>query len=221
MVAALIKGLVLGFFLAISVGPIIFTIIKQSINYGHKAGYYFVAGVSASDITMVVVCNFFTALFAAALRHEKIIAIAGSIFLLCLGIYTAFFKKIKLTDNINGITQPPDILENHELAGFFFSGYLMNILNPGAILFWFAWSAAILADSKSEPHPIEYRFLVFGTCLLFVLSTDLAKVLLAGKLRSKLTPKNMHRIDQISGLILIGFGIFLLWSVSKYGHQLH
>ncbi len=64
MVAALLKGLALGFLLAISVGPIIFTIIKQSINYGHKAGYLFVAGVSASDITMVVICNFFTTLFA-------------------------------------------------------------------------------------------------------------------------------------------------------------
>jgi threonine/homoserine/homoserine lactone efflux protein len=70
-----------------------------------------------------------------------------------------------------------------------------------------------LASSKNEPHPISYRCIVFGTCLLFVLSTDIAKVLLASKLRSKLTPKNMHRIDQISGLILIGFGIALLWGI--------
>lgn len=219
MIAALLKGLALGFLLAISVGPIIFTIIKQSINYGHKAGYLFVAGVSASDITMVVICNFFTAIFAAALRHERTIAFVGSIFLLVLGIYTAFFKKNKLTDdNPNNTNQSEKVYRNHELAGFFFSGYLMNILNPGAILFWFAWSAAILADSKSEPHPVQYRFLVFGTCLLFVLATDIAKVVLAGSLRSRLTPKNMHRIDQVSGIILIGFGAFLMWGVFNYGH---
>lgn len=221
MVAAIIKGLILGVLLAISVGPIIFTILKQSITYGHKAGYCFVAGVSASDITMVVTCNFFTTLFAAALRHERAIAIAGSIFLLCMGIYTAFFKKIKLADENNSITSPEEPMKTHELAGFFFSGYLMNILNPGAILFWFAWSAAILADSKGEQHPVEYRFLVFGTCLVFLLATDLIKVMLAGKLRNKLTPKIMHRIDQVSGLILIGFGLFLVWSVSSYGNRIH
>ncbi len=84
-----------------------------------------------------------------------------------------------------------------------------------------------LTPTVSSPPPssangVDWtRFLVFGTCLLFVLSTDIAKVLLAGKLRSRLTPKNMHRIDQVSGLILIGFGIFLLWGVFKYGQQLH
>jgi threonine/homoserine/homoserine lactone efflux protein len=38
MIAAIIKGLGLGVLLAISVGPVIFAILKQSINNGHKAG---------------------------------------------------------------------------------------------------------------------------------------------------------------------------------------
>lgn len=71
MTAALLKGLLLGVLLSISVGPVIFAIIKQSINNGHKAGYYFVAGVSASDITLVLVCNFFTSLFTTALNHKN------------------------------------------------------------------------------------------------------------------------------------------------------
>ena len=35
MVEAILKGLALGVVLALSVGPIIFTIIKQSITVGH------------------------------------------------------------------------------------------------------------------------------------------------------------------------------------------
>ncbi len=211
MIAALLKGLALGLLLALSVGPVIFTIIKQSLNKGHRAGYFFVAGVSASDITQVVICNFFTTLFTIFLKHEMAIAIGGSFFLLILGIYNVFFKKNKPEEVIDNDEKPEKSFKNHELAGLFWSVCAMNTLNPGSLLFWFAWSAAILADSKSEPHPISYRCIVFGTCLLFVLSTDIAKVLLASKLRSKLTPKNMHRIDQLSGLILIGFGIALLW----------
>ena len=50
MIAPLLKGLLLGFLLSISIGPVIFAILKQSLTNGRKAGYVFVAGVSASDI---------------------------------------------------------------------------------------------------------------------------------------------------------------------------
>ena len=66
MIAPFLKGILLGLILSISVGPVIFAIIKQSINNGHKAGYLFVAGVSASDISLVLICNFFTSLFNTA-----------------------------------------------------------------------------------------------------------------------------------------------------------
>ena len=38
---------------------------------------------------------------------------------------------------------------------------------------------------------------------------DLFKVMLAGKIRKNLTPHNIHTINRISGMILIGFGIAL------------
>ena len=217
MTAALIKGLLLGLILSISVGPVIFAIIKQSINNGHKAGYIFVAGVSASDILLVVVCNLFTALFAQALTHQTFIAVAGSVFLVGVGIYTLFFKKVS-TDEENRIANKK--FRKRDMAALFLSGFFMNMLNPAVFLFWFAWTAAILADSQSAPHPFEYRLIVFGTCLVFVLLADILKVMLAGKLRSKLTPRNLHYINKISGLILIGFGIALCWGILTYGDKL-
>jgi threonine/homoserine/homoserine lactone efflux protein len=217
MIAAVIKGLVLGIFLSISVGPVIFAILKQSINNGHKAGYIFVAGISMSDITLVLVCNFFTSLFASALNHRIFIAVAGSIFLIIMGIYTLFFKKVK-TDESNNIVEKE--FKTRHYIGIFLSGFFINILNPGVFLFWFAWTAAILADSQTAQHPLQYRAIVFGTCLLFVLLTDLAKVALAARVRSKLTPKILLNINRLSGLILIGFGVALCWGVLAYGDQI-
>jgi threonine/homoserine/homoserine lactone efflux protein len=208
MVAPLIKGLVLGLILSISVGPIIFAIIKHSINSGRKAGLSFVAGVSTSDISLVLFCNFFTGLFATALEHKNKIALAGSIFLIALGVYTLFFKKVSINENANGVTEK---LTWKKYLGLYLSGFFMNTLNPGVFLFWFAWTAAIVADATVASNPANYKAVVFITCLAFVLASDIVKVVLSEKLRPKLNAKNLHIINQFAGAILIGFGLFLFY----------
>jgi len=210
MFEPLLKGLVLGLLLGISVGPVIFSILKYSLNNGHRGGYAFIAGVSASDFVLVLICNMFTRIFNAALEHEMIIGIAGSCLLIALGVYNFFFRKVQTAENgMLVITN----LRKRELAGIFFSGFFMNSLNPGSLLFWFAATATISADSKLTPHPEQYRLIVFVTTLLFNLTSDTLKVLLANKIRLKLTPHNIHRINQISGIILAGFGIAIIITI--------
>lgn len=209
MIAPLLKGLALGLLLSISVGPVVFSIIKQSLNNGHKGGFAFIAGVSASDISLVLICNIFTQLFNAAMSHEKVIGIAGALFLMLLGVYNFFFKKVIKTDEVQVVSK----FRKRDIAASFFSGFFMNTLNPGVFLFWFAASATIMEDSLSAPIPDQYRLIVFSTCLAFVLSADIAKVFLAGKIRTKLTPHNIHIIDRISGLILVVFGLVLMYGI--------
>src|ERR1700712_5429747 len=102
MIEAVWKGLVLGVWLALSVGPIIFTIIKQSLNNGHKGGFSFVAGVWFSDILLVVLSNTLTELVAQLLEHPKPIAYGGSSFLIAMGVYFVFFKKAHLATDAEG-----------------------------------------------------------------------------------------------------------------------
>ncbi|MCX6336608.1 MAG: LysE family transporter [Bacteroidetes bacterium] len=163
------------------------------------------------------VCNFFTSFFQAVIKHQEIIALAGSVFLISAGIYTLFFKKSAIETETLVQKQA---FRNRDWAGAFFSGYFMNMLNPSVFIFWFAWSAAIQADAASYINPLQYRMIVFGTCLVFVLLTDLLKVTLAGKLRPKLTAKNLSFINKLSGVILIGFGVALIWGILQFGHQL-
>ncbi len=210
MIPALLKGLALGLMLTISVGPVIFSILKQSIANGHKGGFAFIAGVSASDITLVLICNFFTQIFQSAISHETVIGAAGSLFLILMGLYNIFFKKPPKTSESNLVKKE---LRFRDRFGIFISGYFMNTLNPGVFLFWFAATATILEDSQTTPHPIDYRLIVFITCLLFVLSGDITKVLLANKIRTKLTPHNIHIVNIISGIILAVFGIVLMYSI--------
>jgi threonine/homoserine/homoserine lactone efflux protein len=212
MIAPIIKGLLLGLILSISIGPVIFAILKQSLTNGHRAGYAFVAGVSASDITLLIICNVFTALFTLVLSHKAVVAMVGAGFLLLMGLYTLIFKKVQ-TEIIDDKQKE---LRKRDLLGIFFSGYLMNTLNPSVFLFWFAWTAAIGADAIETANPTFYKIIVFGTCLLFVLISDLIKVVLAGALRPRLTEKTMIWINRLSGIIILIFSAALFYSALKY-----
>lgn len=214
--SAIIKGIAIGLMLSISVGPVIFAIIKQSLNNGHKGGFLFIAGVSASDTLLVVLCNLFTQLFSSTGWLEKFIGYGGSVFLVILGLFNFFLRKPVSDAKMNIVHKE---LTLRDKVSIFFSGFAMNTLNPAVIIFWIATSGTIMVDSKSYAHDIEYRLIVFITCLLFTLGADISKVFLAGRIRKKLTPHNIHVINQISGAIFIIFGCVLFYSMYT-GHNL-
>ncbi|HRE37863.1 MAG TPA: LysE family translocator [Chitinophagaceae bacterium] len=210
MLEAVIKGLGFGLLLSISVGPVLFSIIKQSLNNGHKGGFAFVAGVSASDISLVLLSNIFTTLLESLKLYKTEIGIAGCIFLVSMGIFFLFFKKVKVNKEGEQVFK----FRKRDYAKMFLSGYLMNTLNPAIFIFWITTSTAIIG------HTVNERIVIFTTCLLFMLLTDCLKVLLAGKIRRKLTPHNIHIINRVNGIILIVFGIALIWGLIFYGKKL-
>jgi len=210
LIAPFLKGLLLGLILSISIGPVIFAIIKQSLTNGKRSGYAFVAGVSSSDIILLFICNVFTSLFNLVLNHKSTIALAGAGFLLLMGLYTLFFKKLKLENmGVDGAQKQASV---KDLIASYFSGFLMNTLNPSVFLFWFAWTAAINTSADDTTNPLQYKLVVFGTCLGFVLLSDLLKVFLAGKLRPRLTEINLLWINRVSGIIILIFSAALLYS---------
>jgi threonine/homoserine/homoserine lactone efflux protein len=210
MMESILKGLALGVVLALSVGPIIFTIIKQSLNNGHKGGFSFVAGVWISDILLVVLSNTLTALVSALQEHTKVIAFCGGGFLIAMGIYFVFFKKAVVAgDTAGGEAR----FRKRDMARIFASGFIINTLNPGVILFWLGNATAL-----SISHSLRERIVIFSVCLLINMAADTGKVMMAGKLRNKLTAYTLSVINKIAGTILIGFGIALLWDVIVF-HQ--
>jgi threonine/homoserine/homoserine lactone efflux protein len=207
---AILKGLTFGLLLSIAVGPVLFSIIKQSINNGHKGGMAFVLGVSASDITWVLISNVFTELFNSIQLHKKEVGLIGSVLLVLMGIFFIFFKKVKVNEEGKQVFT----FRKRDYAKMFFAGYFMNVLNPGVILFWITTSTTVAF------HTVNNRIIIFVTCLAFVLAMDILKVMLAGKIRKRLTPHNIHILNRISGIVLIVFGIVIAWGLLFYGDKI-
>lgn len=210
MLEAMLKGLGFGLLLSIAVGPVLLSIIKQSLNNGHRGGFAFVLGVSASDIALVLVSNVFTQLFDSIREHDVQVGIAGCIFLVSMGVYYIFFKKVKVNAEGKQIFR----MRKRDFARIFLSGFFMNTLNPGILIFWITTSTAVIT------HTVRERIIIFTTCLVWMLGTDILKVLLAGKIRNRLTPHNIHLINRINGIILILFGLALIWGLLTYGDRI-
>ncbi|HUS00645.1 MAG TPA: LysE family transporter [Chitinophagaceae bacterium] len=204
IIQAIVKGFLMGLLLVISVGPVIFTIIKQSINNGKEGGFSFVVGVWISDLVWVLLSNLFSEFVTTLLDFKKPIGIAGSAFLISMGVFYLFFKKVHI--HPQDIAMPP--LQGSDHAKIALQGFLVNTLNPGVMVFWLTSVTAIAVT-----HTIKERIIIFGTCLLINMAADVGKVVLAGKLRSKLTIHNIRVINRISGFILLCFGTALLIGV--------
>jgi len=108
------------------------------------------------------------------------------------------------------------ILRKRDYVGIYISGFLMNALNPSVFIFWFAWTAAIGASAAETNNPVQYKFIVFATCLVFLLLSDLIKVALASRLRPSLTEKNLIWINRLSAIIILVFSAALFFGALKY-----
>lgn len=203
-VEAILKGLAMGLLLALSVGPVIFTVVKHSINNGRAGGFSFVIGVWISDFLLVVLSNAFSELVTQLLDFKMVIGIAGSAFLIGLGLFYLFLKKVTL--------HPEDVaspsLKGSDHAKIAIQGFLLNTLNPAVMAFWLTAATAIAVS-----HTSRDRIIIFTSALLLNMGADVAKVVLAYKVRKKLTIKNIRLINKISGLILLIFGTVLLLGV--------
>lgn len=210
MTDAVISGLLLGLALVFSVGPVIFTIIKLRINYGLASAFYFIGGVWLSDIFWVVTANAFSGLFESLITYKKPIGLAGGIFLISLGLYYLFFKKYHSKEELDKGVK----IGNATHARLFITGFLINTLNPGVIALWFA------AATKSLSNTFDERVTIFSICLLLNMSADFLKINLAGRLRKKLTDRNIGIINKLSGLMFIIFGAVLIigviWTTARH-----
>jgi threonine/homoserine/homoserine lactone efflux protein len=212
MIDAFFKGLAISLLLIFSVGPVIFSIIKQSINHGRRGGFSFVAGVWVSDIIWVILSNSFSEAVKTLLDFKTPIGIGGSAFLIGMGIYFLFIKKIK----------PRIVQEQVEIAGdvitpqgkktnypaIFISGFIVNTLNPAVISFW-----VIIAASLVSVYSFNERLIIFCTCVAINMLADIGKVLGAGAIGKKLSDKNIVLINRVSGLLYLIFGIVILTGI--------
>ncbi|MBC7937711.1 MAG: LysE family transporter [Rhizobacter sp.] len=212
MTDAFLKGLAFSLILIFSVGPVIFTVIKQSINHGRTGGLSFVGGVWLSDLIWIVLSVSFSEVIKTLMDFKVPIGIAGCCFLIAMGVYFAFFKKIvprQLQEPIKiaGDEILPTGKTKTNYLAIVTSGFVINTLNPAVISFWVLMAASLATMTFKE------RIFAFATCFLINMLADVGKVLGAGILGKKLSDKNILLINRLSGILYLAFGITILTGI--------
>ncbi len=202
--SAIIGGLWLGLFMAISVGPTIFAIIQYSIKHSYRAGLAFVLGVSASDIMYVAVANLVSPIMAMLSKYDTYLAYGGSVILMIMGLSGLLKKSIPKRPDKGIVT-----LSGSHYFRIWLSGFLINTINPGVVINWLA-AVKIVSKTTEDYSPREdtiYRIVFFGVCLVLVLGIDFLKVFLADKIRGWLTLRRIMVLNKISAACLFGIGV--------------
>jgi len=199
MLDAIIKGILVGLFMAISVGPTLFVIIKYSLSYSHKAGLAFVLGVSLSDFMYVTLANVAAPLLKHLEPYERALTMAGGIVLMIMGI-SGLVKKHKPKRR----SAEPVTLSGGRYFRIWLSGFLINTFNPGVIVTWLGIVTLTIGTT------VFYRFVLFATCLIIILGIDFLKVFLAHRIKGLLTPRRIIYMQRFSAACILGIGAFLL-----------
>lgn len=89
----------------------------------------------------------------------------------------------------------------------FMSGFLMSLSNPLTILFWLGIYGSVLAKTAAE-YDKTHVLLYSGAIFIGLLLWDVTMAGVASSFRRFLTGKILSFISILSGLSLIGFGIY-------------
>jgi threonine/homoserine/homoserine lactone efflux protein len=193
----IIKGAAAGLLLAVLIGgPVFVGLIKISIEKGFLIGLLFAMGVIISDASYFVLSYVGISQLKNSNLVEELLGAGGGAFMIIFGIHLMVTKE-----------KPKDV-DDKVIQGSLFrsmlSGFLINTLNPSALLFWIATVSTVTVEFSNNSKQI---FAFFIVSMSFVFGTDVLKAYLAGKVKSIVTPKFLLWLHRISGLVLVAIGI--------------
>ncbi|MFY0643249.1 MAG: LysE family transporter [Bacteroidia bacterium] len=181
-------------------GPVFFTLLRNSIEFGKKSGYAAATGIFVSDIFVVLICYLLSRKHLDTLiEHPLAYVFAAIVLLLFAGLF--IFKKIK--DPLENTA----IVSSKTIRTAFFQGFTINFANPSVFFIWIGF----LGIGQSL-YPTPALLLVYSLGILVgIYSTDLLKAYFAQKIRHLLHKKVLGYIYKAIGLLLVILALRLLW----------
>ena len=204
MIEDIILGIPLGILLCFMIGPVFFVLLETAAIKGFRAALVFDAGVVTADFVFICIAYFSSYRLINNIKDEPALFIFGGLIMVTYGIIS-FLKQKKAIKKLDFKDQIELIKKNY--AGLFVKGFLLNFINVGVLGYWLL----IFITFGPQLELKTSRLATFFTSIIATyLVVDIIKILLAKRLKSKMTTANILKIKQVTSILLIVFGITIM-----------
>ena len=194
-----LTGLMIGFSIAAPVGPIGVLCIRRTLASGRLSGLVSGMGAATADSLYGCVAAFGLTAISSFLIHQQIgLRLVGGIFLCYLGIRT--FISVPA----GSVSQA----DSRTLLGSYASTFFLTLTNPLTILSFaaiFAGLGVVQGQSDFSKAAVTVLGVFLGSSCWWILLSTVVHLL-----RFKFRPTRLVWVNRISGLVIMGFGIFAL-----------
>jgi threonine/homoserine/homoserine lactone efflux protein len=200
----LVEGMIIGFVVAVPVGPLGLLCINRALSSGPLTGFFSGLGVATADaLAAGIVALGISLISTFLLDHQMVLRLVGGVVLCYLGI------KIYGTKPSPQAPPPGDV---NGLVGAYATTFLLTFSNPVTILSFIAIYAGWGVKSLSG-HYLSAAFLTIG---VFVGSALWWIVMFVGltTYRDRFSAQLLGWIHKVSGAVIAGFGFIVLLSLS-------
>ncbi len=177
-------------------GPAVSLIVANSVRYGQRAGLANVAGIQlGTTLALTVLVVGLASVMSFVSQWFEWLRLAGAAYLVWLG-----FKLLRSNGQLAAAQAKPTN------SGFFTQGFLVSVTNPKMLLFFGAFIPQFV-DPATDP---VYQLVVLGLTFIVVATLlDSGYAILVGNVRNWLSQTRVRFLERVSGIILIGGGIWL------------
>lgn len=201
MIYEILKAILVGVVVSFPIGPVAILVMQKTATKGPRAGYATGLGSAVAD-TFFALIGIFAVGFARDffMVNEKLIMIIGGVIIVVIGAFMAFSKSKK--------RKRIDVNKRSTLAGYALQAAGSALANPGALAFSLSLVAVLNLDASSCKSPAWLLVLsvaigALGYWFLFVKLVD--------RFSSKLNECTIPRINKLVGIVVVLFGILLLF----------
>jgi threonine/homoserine/homoserine lactone efflux protein len=201
MTPLFLKGLVFGFVLAATVGPMWMLCFRRTLASGALAGFVSGMGIAVADAIYGAIAAFgLTAVSGFLLAQRFWLGLVGGAFLLYLGI-----RALAANPSAGSDPAPP----NPGMLRAFASTLGLTLANPPTILAFAAIFAGLGLGANAS-----YAAAAAVVAGVFVGSASwwVILALVAGRLRARLGTGLLRGLNVVSGIVILAFA---LWQLAR------
>jgi threonine/homoserine/homoserine lactone efflux protein len=197
------RGLIIGFSIAAPVGPIGVLCIRRTLAEGRAYGLASGLGAASADGFFGLLAALGLTLIATFLIEQaNWLRLIGGAYLLYLGVKT--FRS-------HPAAQAAQVQARRGLLGAYASTLFLTLTNPLTIFAFAAIFAGLGAEAAQGNMGSALSIVLgvfLGSCAWWLILVTLTSLF-----RSKLTAAGLTWVNRISGLIILAFGVIVLYGL--------